>query len=188
MGAGLGSVLVVGHVADPVQAVLDGPVPADDRGQFGGAGLGRVQRGDRVDGLGRPSLLALEWAPPAHDLDGLDCMWEHQSGLDSDLQGPSLDTSVAAAAAAAVMADRDVTPGQRFELGVQVRREVGRAARYQLFQLVLFRRPPPEPGMRAFPAPGSLAIFCVIYELTPWGWIESWQHPQTTRVCGAWRA
>jgi site-specific recombinase XerD len=73
-GADLGAVLVVGHVADPVQAVLDGPVAAQDVGEFGGVGLDRGQGGDRVDGLGRPLHLRLRAAgrPAASDdLDGL---------------------------------------------------------------------------------------------------------------------
>jgi hypothetical protein len=40
------AVFVVVEVADPVEAVFDGPVAADDGGEFGGAGLGEVQRGD----------------------------------------------------------------------------------------------------------------------------------------------
>ena len=35
-GADLGSVFVVGDVADPVEPVLDLPVAADPRGEFGG--------------------------------------------------------------------------------------------------------------------------------------------------------
>jgi hypothetical protein len=40
-----------GHIADPVQAVFDEPVPAQAAGELGRAGLRRCQRGDRVDGL-----------------------------------------------------------------------------------------------------------------------------------------
>jgi hypothetical protein len=40
-GADLGAVFVVGDVADPVQAVLDQPVPSEDVGQFVGADLVR---------------------------------------------------------------------------------------------------------------------------------------------------
>jgi hypothetical protein len=36
------------HVADPVQAVFDGRVAADDGGELGVAGLGNGQRGDRA--------------------------------------------------------------------------------------------------------------------------------------------
>jgi Tetratricopeptide repeat len=56
-GADLGSVLVPVQIADPVQAVLDQPVAADDGGEFGVAGLGRGQRGDRIDGLTEPFLV-----------------------------------------------------------------------------------------------------------------------------------
>ena len=69
-GADLGSVFVVVHVADPVQAVFDYPAAPDDGREFGGAGLGSGQRGDRVGGLGGPSVLPGALAA-AHDLDGL---------------------------------------------------------------------------------------------------------------------
>ncbi len=39
-GADLGAVLIEVHVADPVQAVFDGRVPADYGGDFGCPGLG----------------------------------------------------------------------------------------------------------------------------------------------------
>jgi transposase len=39
-------------------------------------GLGRGQGGDCVDGLGGPPFLTLERTAPAHDLDGLDSVWE----------------------------------------------------------------------------------------------------------------
>jgi hypothetical protein len=38
-GADLGQVLAEGHVPDPVQAVLDLPVPADPPGKLVGSGL-----------------------------------------------------------------------------------------------------------------------------------------------------
>jgi len=48
----------------------------------------------------------------------LGSVWEQQTDFHSgDLQGPSLSASVAAVAG--VVADRDVTPGQRLELAVQ---------------------------------------------------------------------
>ena len=53
-GADLGQVLGEGHIADPVQGVLDLPVPADPGGELVGSGLVRGQVGDRVDGLGAP--------------------------------------------------------------------------------------------------------------------------------------
>jgi hypothetical protein len=53
-GAYLGMVLGEGHVADPVQLVLDRPVLTDDLGQLVGADVTETEVGDRVDGLGVP--------------------------------------------------------------------------------------------------------------------------------------
>ena|SRR5215211_2924358 len=58
-GAGLGAVFAVSDVADPVQPVLDLPVPADPGCQFVGAALMRAQVGDRVDGLGALLVMRL---------------------------------------------------------------------------------------------------------------------------------
>jgi hypothetical protein len=49
-----GGVLGEGHVADVVQAVLDRPMPTQQVGEPGGAGLGVGQAGDRVDDHGPP--------------------------------------------------------------------------------------------------------------------------------------
>ncbi|MGH3586800.1 MAG: hypothetical protein ACRDQ0_10800, partial [Pseudonocardia sp.] len=68
-GLDLGGVLGEGDVADPVQAVLDLPVPPDPGGQFGGPGLVRAQVGDRVDGLGAPPG-AVQWSAFSGHLDG----------------------------------------------------------------------------------------------------------------------
>ena len=54
-GTDLGGVLGEGGVADVVQR-LDGPMTADPVGQVGGAGLGGVQVGDRVDRDGAPAV------------------------------------------------------------------------------------------------------------------------------------
>jgi hypothetical protein len=53
-GADLGMILGEDDVADPVQAVLDAPVPADRLGEVIGADLVPGQVDDRVDGLGVP--------------------------------------------------------------------------------------------------------------------------------------
>lgn len=53
-GADLGVVLGEDDVSDPVQPVLDGPVPADRFGGAIGANLTPGQVGDRIDGLGVP--------------------------------------------------------------------------------------------------------------------------------------
>lgn len=78
-GADLGSVFAEVQVADPVQAVLDRPVTADDGREFGRAGLGSGQRRDRVDGLTGPFLLPCQLAA-AGDLDGLGGVRERQPG------------------------------------------------------------------------------------------------------------
>src|SRR3954454_1715110 len=69
VGANLAVVLAEGHVADPVQAALDAPVPAHPAGQqrrIGGAG---IEAGDGVDGLHAPA--PAPGAPPADDFQGL---------------------------------------------------------------------------------------------------------------------
>ena len=53
-GAYLGEVFSEGDVADPVQLVLDLPVPADPAGELGGLSLPGWQRRDSVRGLGVP--------------------------------------------------------------------------------------------------------------------------------------
>jgi hypothetical protein len=52
-----------GHIPDPVQAVLDRPVRAQEVGEPGGAGLSVGQAGDRVDDHSPP--------PPGAKLTGL---------------------------------------------------------------------------------------------------------------------
>lgn len=51
----LRQVLGEGHIAHPVQAVLDLPVPPDPGGELVGSGLVRGEVGDRVHGLSRAS-------------------------------------------------------------------------------------------------------------------------------------
>src|SRR5258708_33938007 len=55
---------------DPVQAVFDAPVAADDGRELGGSCLSDGQRGPGTAGPGGPLLLPAR-LPPAHDLDGL---------------------------------------------------------------------------------------------------------------------
>src|SRR3712207_8126505 len=57
-GAHAGVVFTLGHVADPVQAVLDRPVGTDPGGQQPRIGVVVAQRGDRVDRLYRRLLLS----------------------------------------------------------------------------------------------------------------------------------
>jgi hypothetical protein len=52
-GADLGGVLGEGNVAEVVQR-LDRPVPAQQVGEAGRAGLGEGEAGDRIDGHGLP--------------------------------------------------------------------------------------------------------------------------------------
>src|SRR4029079_19694224 len=94
-GADLGLVFGEGHIADPVQPVLDLPVPADPGGEFGGAGLVVRQVGGRVNGLGAPPALlpgpGVDRAGLANDLDGLDGVRELDPGCDGDdLEGADL--------------------------------------------------------------------------------------------------
>ena len=117
-GADLGAVLIEVHVADPVKAVLDGPVAADDGGEPGGAGLGGGQRGDSVAGLGGP-LPAAQLAA-ADDLDGLGGTGEGQpGGHDGHLERAPLGPPVPALAGLA--GDWHLAPGQGRELGEQAR-------------------------------------------------------------------
>ena len=74
-GAQLGGVLGEGHIADPVQAVLDRPVSAQEIGEPGGAGLSVGQAGDRVDDHSPPPLGA-KLTGLAGDLDDLRGMRE----------------------------------------------------------------------------------------------------------------
>jgi hypothetical protein len=53
-GAGGGAVLVEGHIADPVQAVLDRPMASDPAREQARVGIGAGQAGDRIDRLGLP--------------------------------------------------------------------------------------------------------------------------------------
>ena len=90
-GADLRQVLGEGHIADPVQGVLDEPVPADPAGEFGRAGLVRAQVSDGVDGFGAPpaglSGARVDRAGPAGDLDGLDGVGERMT-LKPEVRGP----------------------------------------------------------------------------------------------------
>jgi hypothetical protein len=116
-GADLGPVLVVVQVADPVQAVFDGPVAAGDGGEAGRGGLGDGQRGDRVDGLAGPFLPSAEPAP-ADDLDGLGYVGEGQpSGHGGDFEGAALITPVSPLAG--LMGYGDLPPGQGGKLSAQ---------------------------------------------------------------------
>jgi hypothetical protein len=100
---------------NPVQAVLDPPVAADDGGELGVGGLDGTQRGDGVAGLGGPLPFYLA---AAHDLDGLAGVGEGQAfGHRGDLEGAPLGPAVTALSG--LVSDRDVPPGQGGKLGIQ---------------------------------------------------------------------
>ncbi len=120
-GAGTdpGQVLGEGHVADPVQGVLDLPVLADPRSELIGPGLVRVEVGDRVDGLGAPAPLAPSpgrgGADAAGELDGLSGVRKlDPGGDDHDREGADLPAPVRGLGPAVTRLD--VAPGQRGEL------------------------------------------------------------------------
>ena len=82
-GADLGSVFVVGDVADPVQPVLDLPVAADVSGQLSGAGLVGGEAGDALGDL-LAGALPVQAADVAADPEHLCRMWEADCGLGGD--------------------------------------------------------------------------------------------------------
>jgi hypothetical protein len=68
---------------------FDAPVPADDVGQVGGAGLAGGEAGDRVHGDGGPFLAAVG-PDPAGDPDRLRGVREPQPGDGDDLEPADL--------------------------------------------------------------------------------------------------
>ena len=92
-GAQLGGVLGKGHVADVVQAVLDLPVPADEVGEPGRAGLVIGQAGDRVDDHAPPPPGA-KVADAAGDLDELGSVREPEPADGDGFEGAQLDAAV----------------------------------------------------------------------------------------------
>jgi hypothetical protein len=113
-GADLGGILGEGNVPDPVQLVLDRPVPTEVAGELPGCGLAGGQAGHSVDGDGAPSS-AGKVADAAGDLDGLGGVREAQASHGGDLQGADLDPTVALVAGP--IQQGFVAPWQRFELG-----------------------------------------------------------------------
>src|SRR5215217_3449304 len=108
-GPHLGGVLGEGHIPHPVQAVLDRPMPADEVGQPGGAGLGEGEAGDGVDDHGPPPSGA-EVSDLAGDLDDLGGVREPEVVHGDGFEGAQLDAAVAAVAGA--VQHRDAMPGQ----------------------------------------------------------------------------
>ncbi len=116
-GAGLGSVFVVGDVADPVDGVLDRPVAADPGGQLVRFGLVNAQVGDGVGSSGGEALRFVEPSSATADLQGLGGVGERDAGREGqDLQGAEL---AAAVPAVVVAGGVDVPPGQSGELFLQ---------------------------------------------------------------------
>jgi hypothetical protein len=115
-GARGGGAVAEGHAADPVQPVLDPPVPAQPAGQLGGAGAAKGQAGDRVGGDGAPAAAARR-ADAAGDLDRLGGVGEAQAGDGGDLQGADLDPPMAIVAG--TVHGWDLPPRQPEELGVR---------------------------------------------------------------------
>jgi hypothetical protein len=86
---------------------LDGPVPAQQVGQAGGAGHLEGQAGDRVDGHGLPPV-GVQVAPLAGDLDDLGGVRKAELVDRDGFEGAVLD----AAAVAGAIGDRHQVPGQ----------------------------------------------------------------------------
>ena len=108
--ADLGGVLSQGDIAEVVQG-LDAPVPPDEVGQAGGAGLGVGEAGDRVDGHGlEPPKAGLQVAGGAGDLEDLGGVREPKVVDRDRLEGPDLNPAVATVAVA--VQHRDAVPGQ----------------------------------------------------------------------------
>jgi hypothetical protein len=82
-GADGGAVLVEGDVADPVQLVLDAPVPADPAGEQDRVGLPAGQAGDRVDRRGVPP--AGVRPAPTDELDRLGGVREELAGFEAGI-------------------------------------------------------------------------------------------------------
>jgi hypothetical protein len=107
-GADLAGVLGEGGIPKVVER-LDRPVPTQQVGQPGGAGLVEGEAGDRIDGHGPPSP-GPKLAGPAGDLDDLRGVREPEVVDGDGLEGAQLDATVAAVAGA--VSDGDAIPGQ----------------------------------------------------------------------------
>src|SRR5918997_1145024 len=99
-GVDLGTVFVVGDIADLVQAVFDMPVSAHPSGQLGCGGLVGGQTGHGVGDLGGP-LVGSRPSGLAGDLDGLAGMREQ----DPAAHGDNLDAALGAPAVSAAALD-----------------------------------------------------------------------------------
>jgi len=103
-GAQLGDVLGEGHGTDVVQAVLDRPVPWQEVGEPGGAGVGMGEAGDRVHHHGPPPSGA-KLAGGAGDLDDLGGVREAEVVHGDGLEDAQLHSAVAAVAGTIQLGD-----------------------------------------------------------------------------------
>ena len=99
-GARSGGVFAEFHVADPVQPVLDPPVPAQAQpANWAGLAVPSARLVTAYTGDGAPAAAARR-ADAAGDLDRLGGVREAQAGDGGDLQGPDLNAAVALVAGA----------------------------------------------------------------------------------------
>jgi hypothetical protein len=98
-----------GHIPHPVQAVLDRPVPTQEVGEPGGAGLGEGEAGDRVHDHGPPPSGA-KLAGGAGDLEDLGGVRKAEVVDGDGLKDAQLDPAVGAVAGAVQYGD--VVPRQ----------------------------------------------------------------------------
>jgi hypothetical protein len=139
-GADLGAVLGEGGVADVVHR-LDGPVPTQQVGEVGGAGLGEGEAGDRRDGhgLGPPTPGAgVQDADGAlaGDLQDLSGVGEPEVTDGDGLEGAYLDAAVRLVAGAiqhghAVPRQGGAAGQQGGLVGLDDKQEVGLLAGHQ---------------------------------------------------------
>ena len=102
---------------------LDRPVPAQQVGEPGGAGLGEAEAGNGIDGHGRaPPRVVVEIAGLAGDLQDLDGVREPEAADRDRLESPDLDAAMAAVTGAVQLGD--TVPGQALA-AVQQGRLVG---------------------------------------------------------------
>ena len=116
-GSDLRMILCVGDIADPVQPILDVPVAAQPVGDVAGLGVGGRERGDGVDDFG-VACAVLGVGDGAGQLQHLDGLGEADAAV--DLGG--LQHAFGGAAVAVLDAgveDRDLFPGEVFELFAQ---------------------------------------------------------------------
>ena len=112
--ADLGAVLIERDIPHPVEAILNGPVGADERQEVGRGGLGRREARDAVDGLAavRPRRELLHLALETEDLPD---MGERQVGVQGRArpQAPRLEPAVALLSGRGLRGEKRPTGGPR---------------------------------------------------------------------------